>query len=405
MLNRDLYLAIWKDLANTQSMVFLSGPRQSGKTTLSKQIAAQFSNSIYFNWDLVTNKKKLIEQPTFFEDIQRKDNTPPLVIFDEIHKYRKWKNYLKGVYDQFSDRYRFLVLGSGRLNIFQKGGDSLAGRYFHFNLWPLTLAELTDRRLPFKEFSKNPLQFIKEDSKTEKIWKQLFLLSGYPEPYLSNDETIYRRWSTNYRQQLIREDIRNMTEIKSIDEIEILFSLLPSRVGSPLSLTSLARDLQISPTTVHKWVKTFESFYLAFLIKPWTKKISRAITKERKLYLFDYADIPSEAARFENMVALELLRATSNWNDLGLGDFNLHYLRNKEKEEADFMISNKNQPFLLVETKLSDAQISKSLFKFQSALNVPAVQLIHQSGTCKLVSNDKRQILVSSASRWLPLLP
>lgn len=121
MLHRNLYLGIWKDLARAKSMVFLSGPRQSGKTTLSKQIAGQFSNSIYFNWDLVTNKKKLIEHPTFFEDIQRKDTTPPLVIFDEIHKYRKWKNYLKGVYDQFSDRYRFLILGSGRLNVFQKG--------------------------------------------------------------------------------------------------------------------------------------------------------------------------------------------------------------------------------------------------------------------------------------------
>ncbi len=405
MIERPLYLDIWKDIAKIKSMVFLSGPRQSGKTTLSKQIAAQFTNSIYFNWDLITNKKKLMEQPAFFENILRKDNTPPLVIFDEIHKYRKWKNYLKGIYDEFSDRYRFLVLGSGRLNIFQKGGDSLAGRYFHFNLWPLTLGELANQRLAFKEFFKNPLQFIEETPKIEKIWRQLFHLSGYPEPYLSNDETIYQRWSNSYHQQLIREDIRNMTEIKNIDEVEVLFSLLPSRVGSPLSLTSLSRDIQISPTTAHQWIKTFESFYLAFLIKPWTKKIARALTKERKLYLFDYADIPSEASRFENMVALELLRAISNWNDLGWGDFGLHYLRNKEKEEVDFLISQKNQPLLLIETKLSEQHVSKSLLKFQSALEVPAIQLIHQPGISKLISNNKQQILISSATRWLPLLP
>ncbi|OGW87253.1 MAG: hypothetical protein A3A81_03735 [Omnitrophica bacterium RIFCSPLOWO2_01_FULL_45_10b] len=386
-------------------MVFLSGPRQSGKTTLARQIASQFTNSIYFNWDLVTDKKKLIEHPAFFEEIQRKDNTPPLVILDEIHKYRKWKNYLKGIYDQFSDRYRFLILGSGRLNVFQKGGDSLAGRYFQFNLWPFTLGELANRRLPFKEFLKNPIQFIEKDSSIEKIWRRLFKLSGYPEPYLSGKETIYRRWSHSYRQQLIREDIRNMTEIKSIDEMEILFSLLPSRVGNPLSLASLSRDLQISPMTVHKWIKTFESFYLAFLIKPWTRKISRAITKERKLYLFDYADIPSPAARFENMAALELLRAISNWNNLGFGNFELHYLRNKEKEEADFIISKKNQPFLIVETKLSEDQVSKSLLKFQSALKIPAIQLIHQPGICRIISNHKQQILISSTTRWLPLLP
>ncbi|OGW85431.1 MAG: hypothetical protein A3C35_01015 [Omnitrophica bacterium RIFCSPHIGHO2_02_FULL_46_11] len=196
-----------------------------------------------------------------------------------------------------------------------------------------------------------------------------------------------------------------MTEIKSIDEMEILFSLLPSRVGNPLSLASLSRDLQISPMTVHKWIKTFESFYLAFLIKPWTRKISRAITKERKLYLFDYADIPSPAARFENMAALELLRAISNWNNLGFGNFELHYLRNKEKEEADFIISKKNQPFLIVETKLSEDQVSKSLLKFQSALKIPAIQLIHQPGICRIISNHKQQILISSTTRWLPLLP
>ncbi len=405
MLNRTHYLDIWNDLSRTKAMVFLSGPRQSGKTTLAKQVADQFSNTLYFNWDLVTNKKKLIENPTFFEEIQRKDDTPPLIILDEIHKYRNWKNYLKGIYDQFSDRYRFLVLGSGRLNVFQKGGDSLAGRYFQFSLWPFTLAELAKRRISFNDFLKNPLQFLEQDLEAEAIWARLFKLSGFPEPYLSDDETIYRRWSLNYRQQLIREDIRNMTELKSIDDIEILFSLLPSRVSSTLSVASLSRDLQISHATVQKWINTFESFYLAFLIKPWTRKISRAITKEKKLYLFDYADIPSEAARFENMVALELLRTVSTWNDLGLGNFDLHYLRNKEKEEVDFMISNKNQPVLLVETKLTDDHVSKSLLKFQTVLDVPAVQLIHRPGIAKLIQNHKQQILVVSATRWLPQLP
>lgn len=405
MVNRPLYSEIWANLVRAKSMVFLSGPRQSGKTTLSKQIASQFTNSIYFNWDLVAHKKNLIENPTFFEEIQRKDNTPPLVTLDEIHKYRKWKNYLKGIFDQFSDQYRFLVLGSGRLNVFQKGGDSLAGRYFQFRLWPFTLAELANQRLTFKDFFKDPLQFGKEDSNFKKTWLQLFQLGGFPEPYLSGDETIYRRWSHNYRQQLIREDIRNMTEIKNLDEMEILFSLLPSRVASQLSLASFSRDLQISPTTVHQWIKIFESFYLAFLIKPWTKKISRAITKERKLYLFDYADIPSPAARFENMVALELLRAVSNWNDLGLGHFEVHYLKNKEKEEVDFLLSQKNQPLLLIETKLSDDHVPKSLSKFQSILNVPAIQLIHQPGACKIISNGKQKILTVSATRWLPLLP
>lgn len=222
-------------------MIFLTGPRQSGKTTLACMIAPKFPNSVYFNWDLVTNKRVLIEKPTFFEEVERKDASTPLVTFDEIHKYKQWKNYLKGIYDEFFEKYKFLVLGSGRLNVFQKGGDSLAGRYFMFSLWPLTLAELSGRRRSFDEFMKNPLQVGPEDNSLEKTWEQLSHLSGFPEPYLSGKETFYRRWSNNYGQQLIREDIRNMTGIKNVDSVEVLFSpasfqdwksLVDGRLGS-----------------------------------------------------------------------------------------------------------------------------------------------------------------------------
>jgi uncharacterized protein len=405
-MQRVPYFNIWKDLAHSKPMVFLSGPRQAGKTTLAKQVAQTYSNSIYFNWDSTADKKRLIQNPEFFEQIHRKDDRKPLIIFDEIHKYRKWKNYLKGTYDKFNDRYHFLILGSGRLNVFQKGGDSLAGRYFQFNLWPLTLAELAEKRLSFRSFIKKPLQFIPTgDSKTKKIWKKLSKLSGFPEPYLSGKDTIYTRWSKNYHQLLLRQDIHQMTEIKNIDEVEILFSLLPERIGSPLSVASLARDLQISPTTAQVWIKTFESLCLAFLIKPWTQKITRALKKERKLYLFDYAEIPNSAAKFENMVALELLRAVSHWNDLGLGRFDLHYLRNREKEEVDFVLSNNHSPLLLVETKLSDENVSRNLLKFQNALQVPAVQLVQNTEHCRMISNHGQQVLVLAAHRWLPLLP
>lgn len=405
MKERPLYKTIWEELSSTKPMVFLSGPRQSGKTTFAKMIASGFSNHTYFNWDLITDKKKLIEKPTFFEETTRHDPSAPLVIFDEIHKYKKWKNYLKGIYDRFSDHYRFFVLGSGRLNVFQKGGDSLAGRYFQFTLWPFTLAELANQRMPFSKFAANPIQILSDHREPAEIWESLGRLGGFPEPYLSGKETVYRRWSRNYRRQLIREDIRNLTAIKDIDHVEILFSLLPSKVGSPLSMASLGRDLQVSFNSVQNWIKAFESFYLVFLIKPWAKKISRAITKEKKLYLYDYASIPSPAARFENMVALELLRAVSNWNDLGISEFDLNYLRNKQREEVDFLICRESRPFLLVETKLTDDQVPKSLFKFQSVLKVPAIQLVNRPGISKLISNGPHQILVTSAARWLSLLP
>ncbi|MEA1900517.1 MAG: DUF4143 domain-containing protein, partial [Thermodesulfobacteriota bacterium] len=212
-------------------------------------------------------------------------------------------------------------------------------------------------------------------------------------------------WSNTYRKQLLREDIRDLASLRSIENVEILFSLLPSRIGRPLSMASLARDIHVSFDSVRSWIEIFENFFMVFRIPPWSQKISRAITKEKKLYLFDYAGIESQAAKFENMVALELLRAISNWNDLGLGNFFLHYLRNREKEEVDFLLSNNHNPFLLIEAKLSDDHAAKSLIKFQKILNIPAVQLVNKSGICKLVSNNNLKIMIISADHWLSLLP
>lgn len=405
MVDRRLYMDLWQEIASHKTMIFLVGPRQAGKTTLARMIAQGFSNQVYFDWDLVTNKRLLVEKPTFFEQLDRKDETAPLVIFDEIHKYRKWKNYLKGIYDEFSGGYKFLVLGSGRLDMFQKGGDSLAGRYFQFNLWPFTVAELAGARCPFAEFIKDPQRVPKEEKETQTLWNRLADLSGFPEPYLSGEASVYRRWSRNYHRQLIRQDIRNTTDIKNIDETEILFSLLPSKVGSPLSVESLARDLQVSHKAVRSWLTVFESFFLAFRIAPWTKKISRAIIKERKLYLYDYAAIAGLAARFENMVAVELLRALSNWNDLGWGDFSLHYVRNKDKEEVDFLVARDAKPLFLVECKFSDEAVSKGLLKFQAMLGIPAIQLVNKPGIYRSISAGKQTTLVVTASRWLAGLP
>jgi len=401
---RPLYLDIWKELSANKAMVFLAGPRQAGKTTISRQISKSFSNRVYFNWDLPAHKQLLLKEPAFFEAFARKDTSKPLVILDEIHKYRRWKNYLKGIYDGYGGRYRFLVLGSGRLNVFQRGGDSLAGRYFQFTLWPFTLAELAGRRRSFRDFLKDPLE-VPDATGLERTWKRLSKLSGFPEPYLSGRETVYRRWASGYRQQLIREDIRNATEIKNIDDTDALFSLLPSKVGSPLSMDSLARDLQVSFNSIRDWLAVFEAFFLVFRISPWTQKISRAIVKEKKLYCYDPASVSLPAARFENMVALELFRAVSNWNELGLGDFELHYVRNRQKEEVDFLISKEKMPFLLVETKTAEEHPAKSLLRFQTMLDVPAVQLVDRPGLRQIRSNGKQQVLVVTASHWLAGLP
>ncbi|MBT3257754.1 MAG: ATP-binding protein [Deltaproteobacteria bacterium] len=404
-IKRIPYEHIWERLSPHKQMVFIAGPRQAGKTVFTQRLAEYFTNSLYFNWDIIDEKRKLIENPSFYEEVHRKDSSQPLIIFDELHKYSDWKNYLKSVYDRDKGNYKFIVSGSGRLDMYQKGGDSLAGRYLMFYLSPLTLAELAGNRIAFEQFQSNPIEVRPAPNDTRTLWQRLDQCSGFPDPYLDGTVEFYRIWSNAYRKQLLREDIRDLTSVRSIEDMEILFSLLPSRVGSPLSMAALSRDIGVSFDSVRNWIDLFETFFMVFRIAPWARKISRAITKEKKLYLFDYAGIDSRAGKFENMVALELFRAVSNWNDLGLGHFSLHYLRNKEKEEVDFLIAGNHKPMLLIETKLADADPAKSLRKFQKTLNVPGVQLVNRPGICKLVSNNNMTILIISADHWLSLLP
>ena len=408
MFKRAIYKELWDELSMEKPMVFISGARQTGKTTFAREIIArQFKNNIYFNWDIIRDKKRLIEDPTFFQHVNRVDSSVPLVIFDEIHKYKNWKNYLKGIYDEFSKEYKFLVSGSGRLDIYQKGGDSLAGRYLQLHIFPFTIAELSAKKRQFYEFIKNPIEGfdINPTKHTSDLWQALSEVGGFPEPFIKGKKTFWNKWSQVYARQILQDDIRNVIDLKNIDTVEILFSLIPSKVGSPLSINNIAQDLQVAFETVKNWLMIFERFYLVFQLAPWTNKISRAITKEKKNYLFNYPLIQQESARFENMVALELLRAVYNWNEHGHGKFSVHYIRNKEKAEVDFVIVNNNKPFLLLETKLSDDSVAKSLLNFQSIFNIPVVQLVNKEAVFKYIRNGSNKALIVTAHRWLSCLP
>ncbi len=406
MEQRESYAGIWKDLSSDKNMILLAGSRQVGKTTLAHIISRSFTNHVYFNWDIPEHRKNFLENPTFFETVERKDPSTPLVVLDEIHKYKDWKNYLKGVYDAFREDYLFLVSGSGRLDLYQKGGDSLAGRYLLFHLWPFTISERGGRTRDMEDFLKHPLFITMENAEELKeIWFELSERSGFPEPFLSGRTRTYRRWSNIYSQQLIREDVRDLSGVKSVTDMETLYFLLPSKVGSPISIPSLARDLKVSYNSVRSWLGVFERFFLTFSIGPWTKKIVRAIQKERKVYIWDTPRIKDAGARFENMVAQELWRAVTVWNDLGYGAFSLHFIKNKEQQEVDFLIANEGEPLLLLEARLSGTQPSKSLRKFQDVLNIPAVQLVGESEGYRMLPNGSQRTLVAPGYQWLSLLP
>lgn len=406
MIERPLYASLWAELAAEKAMVFMVGPRQAGKTTLAQALAARQANRIAYNWDVITDRRKLLAEPYAFEAVERLDASRPLVLLDEIHKRRDWRNYLKGVYDKFHDDYRFLVTGSGRLDAGRRGGDSLAGRYSLFHLWPFTLAELAGRRATLNDFQGNLLAVVPDrDGTAAAIWQRLARFSGFPEPYALARPTSYARWSRLYHSQLIREDIRELTGITALSDLEALFSLLPSRVGSLLSIPSLSEDLGAAYNTVKSWIEALDRFYLTFSVTPWTRRVNRATRKARKVYLFDYAMIENEAARLENMVAVELLRAVNNWNDLGHGPFGLHFVRNKEKQEVDFLLTEKAKPLLLVEVKASDTQVEPKLGRFQEQLGVPAVQLTGGGDSFRKITRGAYPVLIAPAYFWLPRLP
>jgi len=409
MNQRTIYKDIWDKLLPEKSLIMLAGPRQSGKTTFARNIAARdFQDVVYFNWDIAQDKRKLIADPAFFsKEPISSISSKPLVILDEIHKYRDWKNYLKGIYDQFEKEYKFLVTGSGRLEYSRKAGDSLAGRYLKFHIFPFTLSELNQSKIDFTDFLKSPLKDFEDtiSENTADHFRNLWELSGFPEPFMKGKKSFWSAWSQTYGNQIVRNDLTTFADIRNLDLVETLFAIIPSRVGSPFSINNLALDLQVAFDTVKNWLLLFDSFYLTFRISPWTKKISRSILKEKKIYLFNYPVIDNEAARFENLVALELLRAVEMWNDYGWGDFSLNYLRDKDKHEVDFLITKNNKPLLMLETKSSDFKPSASLINFQDILNIPAVQLVNKDNIKNIYRNKNNNILVVTAHRWLSLLP
>jgi predicted AAA+ superfamily ATPase len=405
MRERGVYTRIWRELSAEKGMVLVVGPRQVGKTTLAKMIAASYRNHLYFSWDIPADRVKLIQNPDFFTELKRRDDSVPLIVFDELHKYNDWKNYLKGVFDQYRSRYLFMVTGSGRMDIYRKGGDSLAGRYLLFHMWPFTLSELSGRNRPLEDFLQDPLRLsMKDFDRHQEFWRRKASLSGFPEPYLSGRKASYRRWSNTYVNQILREDIRDLTGIRNLGQLETLYHLLPSRVGSPLSIPSLARDLKIAYNSVRSWLDVLERFFMAFSVPTWTKKISRAIQKERKVYLLDTPRIEDPGARFENMVALELKCAVTRLNDLGSGDFSLHFVKNKEQQEVDFLLAERDKPLVLVEAKHREQAASKALLRFQAELGVPAVQLVEDLDGFRIL-DEGPGVLVAPACQWLARLP
>lgn len=407
MIERTMLRLLKETLDVDRKMAFVSGPRQVGKTTLAQQYQRQVLQSRYVNWDAITDQKRLLREPYFFEKENRDPTKPFLIILDEIHKYARWKNYLKGAYDRFHEEFRFLVTGSGRLDLFKKGGDSLLGRYQSLPLHPLSVGEIGGTPLSFDRFKRLLVDLPPSMPASVERYEQLFHFSGFPEPFLRADTRFYNRWFEERKSLLIREDIRDATRLREMSLLEVLSHAMPDRVGSPLSLNALREEIGVAFETVRNWVLLLEQFFYLFRIYPYTGgSLTRSLRKEAKVYLYDWVEVPGEGLRFENLVALHLLKAVQLWRAMGEGRMALHYIRDKEKREVDFVLVEKDRPLCLVECKSSDDACAPALLYFQNKLQVPvAVQLVHKKNVSKRIRQHGLVQWIVSAHHWLTLLP
>ena len=368
-----------------EKMVFVSGPRQVGKTTLATALVSQhFNNTCYRLWDKRDDRKKLMNSVW--------PGDADLLIIDELHKYKKWKSYIKGEYDSLKAKYRFLVTGSARLDVFRKGGDSLQGRYHYYRLHPFSVAELSDiTAVPtiLKEIE-IPTKSAKED------FLALSHFGGFPEPLLRQNARTLRRWHNEKHNRLFREDIREVEDVRDLAGMQLLGDMLPERAGSRLSINSLREDLEVSHRAVSNWLNILEAFYYCFRIYPYHAKNYRSLKKEAKLYLWDWSEIQDKGPRFENCLASHLLKLVHFLEDYEGYQCRLHYLRSIEKKEVDFMVMADGKPWFMVEAKLNDIKVSPHIKYFQAKLNVPyAYQIVRKSGIdifsdgVRVVSADK----------------
>lgn len=380
-------------------ITFITGPRQSGKTTFARYLINRRKSGNYYNWDQTEFRRLWTKSPEQIIPKER-SKTTPIIVLDEIHKARYWKRTLKGIYDTLESPVDLLVTGSARLDFYQKGSDSLLGRYVPFRLHPFSVREMQTRE------PNTPEDFISttlppQNKAFRKHLKLLMRFGGFPEPLFAQNEKVARIWRQNRVTQLIREDLRDISRLLELSQIEMLVSLMPERAASQLSRESLREDMEVSHNTITRWLKYLEALYYHFEIKPYSTKITRSIKKEGKLYLWDYSEIKDEGARFENLVAAHLLKACHFWTDSGEGAFELRYLRNKDGEEIDFLIIKDKRPWLAVEAKLNDATPSTAWRRFLPQLQLKrGYQLVSSDLPPRVNKIGDLEIVVANAGEF-----
>jgi predicted AAA+ superfamily ATPase len=366
-----LYEAVLRDhIAERRQMAFVAGARQVGKTTTCRELSGE---DAYLSWDDRDDRRLIQSGPRAVAERLRLHvarERPLTVTFDELHKFGKWKGFLKGFFDLYERRTRVLVTGSSRLDVYRRGGDSLMGRYFLFRMHPLSVGERLHATLPREEVRK-PARLPDAE------YDALLHFGGYPEPFGHRTRQFHVRWKELRRQQLVREDVRDLTRVQELGPLDTLVTLLQERSAHQIVYSNLPNELGVAVETVRRWIDVLEGFYFGFRVRPWFRNVAKSLRKEPKWFVLDWSTVDDAGARAETFVACHLLKSVQGWTDLGFGQFELRYVRDKQKREVDFLVVRDRKPWFLVEVKESDTRLSPSLEYFQRQLAAPhAFQLV-----------------------------
>ena len=386
----------------THKISLVSGPRQCGKTTLGRILLRKRKARAYYNWDDVEFRRLWAKRPSGVVP-PRGGREVPLVVLDEIHKDRRWKRNLKGVFDTLAVPCDILVTGSARLGIYMRGSDSLLGRYFSFRLHPFSLREIHE---PRSLDPNNAIEALfsrarrRRKADSDRL-ESLMNYGPFPEPFLGQDVRKARLWRRHREQLVIREDLRDISRLPELGRIEMMTALLPERIGSPFSTAAMCEDLEAGFNTVKRWMQYLRELYYLFEIKPYSKRIPRSLKREGKVYLWEYSGIADRAARFENLVACHLLKSCHYWTDTGEGKFALFYLRDKEKREIDFLIVRDGVPWLPVEVKYSETTPSPNWKRFAGLVPCQRGLQIVYGTQWKVHTFGNTEILVAGAAEAL----
>ena len=402
MWHRHLKNAVDEFCFGDHKIAMVSGPRQCGKTTFAKMLLHERSEGRYFNWDDVEFRRLWVKTPSSIIPKQSGERTP-LLVLDEIHKDRFWKRTLKGIYDTLENPCDIVVTGSARLDVYRRGSDSMMGRYFPFRLHPFSMRELDYKDVLSPDHMLEALfsRALKTGKSAARHLDDFMAYGPFPDPFLKKDTRYAGKWRQVHSQAIIREDLRDISRLPDLGRVELLAALLPERVGSIFSLKNMTEDMEISFDVLSRWLMYLKAVYYIFEIKPYSRRIARTLKRDGKVYLWDYSVIKDKAARFENLVAHHLLKTCHYWTDTGEGVFDLYYLRDKEKHEIDFLITRDGDPWLPVEVKMSDSDLSPNWIKFAPMLACKrGLQIVYQP-EWKVHGFGDRQFLVAGAAEAL----